>query len=71
MGSTGDEEADWECAELMMVRARDRKNGSECSPSMLKTIKNGVSSLSEAQVISHKEAPISLRELLPIGSLYV
>lgn len=40
MGSTGDGEADWECAELMMVRAQDRKNGSECSPSVLKTIKN-------------------------------
>lgn len=41
MGSTGDEEGDWECAELIMVRAQDRKNGSKCSPSVLKTIKNG------------------------------
>lgn len=41
MGITWDEEADWECAELMMVRAQDRKNGSKCSPPVLKTNKNG------------------------------
>lgn len=48
-GEHWDEEADLECAELMMVRAQNRKNGSKCSPSVLKTIlKMVVQSLSTA-----------------------